>query len=174
MRAFGVRNSRSCMRALASASGASSASSSGLLRPSPSLYSSSNRREAPPHIHSLRYLSSSGAQANRNTFVSSYYQLEDPQEIAEFLGRKKLVSRETDTHFIVRDCPFCHPTRGKTDNIFKLYVQKAQGVYKCHRCGASGSWFDFKSKVGYSRTMCRLSLRGLCVLTVSVDLYVFW
>uniref|UniRef100_K3WZ52 SF4 helicase domain-containing protein n=1 Tax=Globisporangium ultimum (strain ATCC 200006 / CBS 805.95 / DAOM BR144) TaxID=431595 RepID=K3WZ52_GLOUD len=92
-------------------------------------------------------MSSSGVQANRNTFVSSYYQLEDPQEIAEFLGRKKLVSRETDTHFVVRDCPFCHPTHGKADNIFKLYVQKAQGVYKCHRCGASGSWFDFKSKL---------------------------
>ncbi|KAG7391356.1 hypothetical protein PHYBOEH_006691 [Phytophthora boehmeriae] len=28
-----------------------------------------------------------------------------------------------------------------------MYVQKAQGVYKCHRCGAAGSWFDFKRKL---------------------------
>ncbi|RLN49863.1 hypothetical protein BBJ29_003135 [Phytophthora kernoviae] len=28
-----------------------------------------------------------------------------------------------------------------------MYVQKTQGVYKCHRCGAAGSWFDFKRKL---------------------------
>lgn len=145
MRAFGVRSSRSYMRALATrvttcvTTTSSSSSNSGV-----SLLAVSSRHAC----EGLRYLSSSsGSQANRNTFVSSYYQLEDPQEIATFLGRKKLVARETDTHFVVRDCPFCHATRGKADNIFKLYVHKAQGVYKCHRCGAAGSWFDFKSKV---------------------------
>lgn len=105
----------------------------------------------------LRYLST-GAQANRNTFVSSYYQMEDPQEISAFLARKKLATRETDTHYVVRDCPFCHPTHGKADNIFKLYVHKSQGVYKCHRCGAAGSWFDFKSKV-----------RSVCVVVTDVE-----
>ncbi|GMF16707.1 unnamed protein product [Phytophthora lilii] len=28
-----------------------------------------------------------------------------------------------------------------------MYVHKTQGVYKCHRCGAAGSWFDFKRKL---------------------------
>ncbi|TYZ61602.1 hypothetical protein PybrP1_002016 [[Pythium] brassicae (nom. inval.)] len=90
---------------------------------------------------------SSGTQVNRSTFVSSYHQPAEPHDIAAFLSRKLLPARETDTHFVVRECPFCHPTHGRADNLFKLYVHKAQGVYKCHRCGASGSWFDFKSKL---------------------------
>lgn len=133
------------MRALATRASACSTNSIATLRVGSN---SSNHRHACEGLRNLSS-SSSGAQANRNTFVSSYYQLEDPQEIATFLSRKKLAARETDTHFVVRDCPFCHPTRGKADNIFKLYVHKAQGVYKCHRCGAAGSWFDFKSKVCY-------------------------
>ncbi|GMF66625.1 unnamed protein product [Phytophthora fragariaefolia] len=28
-----------------------------------------------------------------------------------------------------------------------MYVHKTQGVFKCHRCGAAGSWFDFKRKL---------------------------
>lgn len=88
----------------------------------------------------------SGA-SNPSTFMSSHYQHQDPAEIHEFLRRKQLASRETDTHFVVRECPFCHPTRGKADNLFKLYVHKSKGVYKCHRCGSSGSWLDFKAKV---------------------------
>ncbi|KAF1785135.1 P-loop containing nucleoside triphosphate hydrolase [Phytophthora cactorum] len=80
-------------------------------------------------------------------FVSRHYQMQDPKDVAEFLQRKSLSVRETDSHFVVRDCPFCHATHGKTDNLFKMYVHKTQGVYKCHRCGAAGSWFDFKRKL---------------------------
>lgn len=129
MRAFGVR---SALTAASRRAGASSSSHRSLL---------------------ARTLasSSSGAQASRSTFVSSYHQPVEPHEIAAFLSRKQLTARETDAHFVVRECPFCHPTRGRADNLFKLYVQKAQGVYKCHRCGASGSWFDFKSKVSWGR-----------------------
>ncbi|EEY59593.1 twinkle protein, putative [Phytophthora infestans T30-4] len=73
--------------------------------------------------------------------------MQDPKDVADFLRRKSLAVRETDTHFVVRDCPFCHSTHGKTDNLFKMYVHRTQGVYKCHRCGSAGSWFDFKRKL---------------------------
>ncbi|KAG1707253.1 hypothetical protein DVH05_026447 [Phytophthora capsici] len=80
-------------------------------------------------------------------FVSRHYQMQDPKDVADFLRRKSLAVRETDSHFVVRDCPFCHATHGKADNLFKMYVHKTQGVYKCHRCGSAGSWFDFKHKL---------------------------
>ncbi|KAF0695088.1 Aste57867_14073 [Aphanomyces stellatus] len=86
--------------------------------------------------------------ADSKAFVSKYYELEDHRIIDEFLRRKGLVLKETPTHYIVRDCPFCHPTKGRTDNLFKLYVNKTNGVYICHRCGASGSWFTFKQRLG--------------------------
>ncbi|POM72515.1 Twinkle protein, partial [Phytophthora palmivora] len=80
-------------------------------------------------------------------FVSRHYQMQDPKDVGDFLRRKSFAVRETDSHFVVRDCPFCHATHGKADNLFKMYVHKTQGVYKCHRCGSAGSWFDFKRKL---------------------------
>ena len=57
--------------------------------------------------------------------------------------------RTTNAHVILRECPFCpKPTAGKADNMFKLYVQIGGGAYFCHRCGAKGSWYDFKMKLG--------------------------
>jgi hypothetical protein len=101
--------------------------------------------------------------ANPNTFVSSHSQAlaaHEPHELAGFLRRKELVFKETDAHFVVRECPFCHPTRGRPDNLFKLYVHRTKGVYKCHRCGAAGSWLDFKTKVSEDvfATVCRCTL----------------
>lgn len=44
--------------------------------------------------------------------------------------------RTTNTHVIIRECPFCNkPTRGKADNMYKVYVQIGGGAYFCHRCG---------------------------------------
>ena len=34
------------------------------------------------------------------------------------------------------------------DNLYKLYISKETGSFFCHRCGAKGSWFDFKSRLG--------------------------
>ncbi|KAJ0411941.1 hypothetical protein ATCC90586_009898 [Pythium insidiosum] len=87
---------------------------------------------------------SSSSLSSSPTFVSSHFQLDDPLEIPAFLERKRLAFRASDSHLVVKECPFCHATRGKADNLFKLYVHRRQGVFKCHRCGAAGSWFDFK------------------------------
>lgn len=32
--------------------------------------------------------------------------------------------------------------------MFKLYIKIGHGAYFCHRCGAKGSWFDFKATFG--------------------------
>lgn len=108
--------------------------------------------------------------ANPNTFVSSHSQAlaaHEPLELAAFLRRKELAFKETDAHFVVRECPFCHPTRGRPDNLFKLYVHRTKGVYKCHRCGAAGSWLDFKAKVS-ERVSC-LSLQFPCARELTGD-----
>ncbi len=48
--------------------------------------------------------------------------------------------RTTHNHVIIRECPFCNkPTKGKADNMFKLYVQIGGGAYFCHRCGSKGN-----------------------------------
>lgn len=53
------------------------------------------------------------------------------------------------THVILRECPFCHkPTNDVASNLYKFYIQIGGGAYFCHRCGAAGSWYDFKSNVG--------------------------
>ncbi|KAL7536825.1 hypothetical protein ACHAXR_007420, partial [Thalassiosira sp. AJA248-18] len=31
---------------------------------------------------------------------------------------------------------------------YKLYIAVGGGAYFCHRCGAKGSWYDFKSEIG--------------------------
>eukprot|EP00612_Vaucheria_litorea_P001307 CAMPEP_0171457412 /NCGR_PEP_ID=MMETSP0945-20130129/3508_1 /TAXON_ID=109269 /ORGANISM="Vaucheria litorea, Strain CCMP2940" /LENGTH=574 /DNA_ID=CAMNT_0011983029 /DNA_START=203 /DNA_END=1924 /DNA_ORIENTATION=- len=48
----------------------------------------------------------------------------------------------------MKHCPFCHDTKGKLDNLWKLYIGIEGGAFYCHRCEAQGSWYDFKRKVG--------------------------
>ena len=58
-------------------------------------------------------------------------------------------ARTTNSHVILKECPFCEkPTRNKADNFYKLYLQIGGGAYFCHRCGAGGSWFDWKIQFG--------------------------
>ncbi|EFC47626.1 predicted protein [Naegleria gruberi] len=78
-----------------------------------------------------------------NTFVSNFYKINE-SDIQEFLTRKGLGFRNVMNEIIVKECPFCHDTKGKVTNLWKLYIHRASGAYMCHRCGAKGSWFDFK------------------------------
>lgn len=41
---------------------------------------------------------------------------------------------------IIKECPFCHDTKGHISNLYKLYIYKDNGRYYCFRCGAQGSW----------------------------------
>ena len=91
-----------------------------------------------------------------STFVSAHYRLE-LGAVASFLERHGLTTRDTPTHTIVRACPLCGKPHGeKLDNLWKLYVRKADGAYFCHRCGSSGSWFDLKSKLDSGREQPRI------------------
>ena len=78
-----------------------------------------------------------------NTFVSNYYKINE-NDIQEFLSRKGLNYRVVMNEIIVKDCPFCHDTKGKITNLWKMYIHRHTGAYMCHRCGSKGSWFDFK------------------------------
>lgn len=94
----------------------------------------------------------SSAVPSSNTFVeslgvSSHFTV-DPAVVVEYLNRKKLEFKELDNRLCVRECPFCHETYNKPDNLFKLYVFKNNGGYFCHRCKAKGSWFDLKRNLG--------------------------
>eukprot|EP01127_Copromyxa_protea_P020754 TRINITY_DN6973_c0_g1_i1.p1 TRINITY_DN6973_c0_g1~~TRINITY_DN6973_c0_g1_i1.p1 ORF type:complete len:778 (-),score=123.30 TRINITY_DN6973_c0_g1_i1:132-2402(-) len=87
--------------------------------------------------------------AGGNTFVSGYFEF-DPETIQNYLTRKnfKFVLNPGSHELCVQTCPFCHDTKGKADNLHKLYIHSTRGTYKCHRCGTQGSWFDFQKRLG--------------------------
>ena len=102
------------------------------------------------HSPSARFSSSDAAStpSGASTFVSSYFRLE-PGAVASYLDRHGLSYKDTPTHYVIRSCLLCPKPHGdKPDNLFKLYVRKADGAYFCHRCGARGSWYDLKGKLG--------------------------
>ncbi len=83
--------------------------------------------------------------ARTKVFVSKHNQSLNvtSSQITEYcskLGISQDNLRATNTHVIIRECPFCEkPTMGKADNMFKIYVQIGGGAYFCHRCGAKGT-----------------------------------
>ncbi|KAK4534647.1 hypothetical protein CDCA_CDCA02G0672 [Cyanidium caldarium] len=88
-----------------------------------------------------------GEWERRAPFVSRHFRLQ-PGELVSYLERKGLQTRVVDQHAVVRICPFCPATKGKADNLFKLYVHTDSGVYFCHRCGAKGNHWDLKYRLG--------------------------
>eukprot|EP00752_Nemacystus_decipiens_P012825 g11358.t1 len=57
--------------------------------------------------------------------------------------------RTSGAEVVVKECPFCHDTGGKADNMWKLYIGLEKGgAWMCHRCAASGSWYDLKRRAG--------------------------
>lgn len=86
------------------------------------------------------------------TYVSHHFCLA-PGEVEKYLEHQNLKFRQTDEHAIVAECPCCPPINGKADNMYKLYIVRESGVFKCHRCSTHGSWFDFRKRVGYGPTL---------------------
>ena len=86
-----------------------------------------------------------------STFVSKYKSKIDDKEIVQYLKRKSFTVRSTAKVFNLKECPECAASRSRNslpDNQWKLYVQRGSGAFYCHRCGVSGSWFDFKRRIG--------------------------
>lgn len=87
-----------------------------------------------------------------STYVSNHFCLA-PGEVDKYLDGHSMKFRRTDEHAIVEECPFCPPINGKVDNMYKLYMVRESGVFKCHRCSSQGSWFDFRKRVGYGSSL---------------------
>ncbi|EFA82972.1 T7-like mitochondrial DNA helicase [Heterostelium album PN500] len=87
------------------------------------------------------------SNSNSNTFVSSYYKVNEEQ-VLQYLERKKLQYRISGQEIIVKECPLCPDTKGKLDNLWKLYISRETSGYNCFRCSNKGSWFDFKANLG--------------------------
>ena len=92
-------------------------------------------------------------QVRTKVFVSRHNTLHiTEQQILEQCANHGIPPEETKStreHVIIKECPFCHkPTGGKADNQYKLYVSMGGGQFFCHRCGAKGSWYDFKMRLG--------------------------
>jgi len=79
-------------------------------------------------------------------YVSRHFTMA-PGELAAYLERKGISYKTTDTHFVVENCPFCHPIKNQTDNQFKLYIKSSSGVFHCFRCSAGGSWWKFRQRI---------------------------
>jgi hypothetical protein len=58
-----------------------------------------------------------------STFVSKHFQL-NSNEIIEFLDKSNMIYRKSGEEIVVKECPFCHETKGKLENQYKLYVHK--------------------------------------------------
>jgi hypothetical protein len=86
------------------------------------------------------------AEADK-TFVSKHFQI-PPEEVAEYLKRKNLAFSKSGEHIKVQQCPFCHPIKGDLKNMNTLNILVDSGAHNCFRCGAKGSWFDFKKRMG--------------------------
>lgn len=80
-------------------------------------------------------------------FISSHFCLL-PGEVEACLRLYDLNFRLNEEHAIVETCPFCPPTKGIADNLFKLYILLESGVYICHRCKRKGNWLDLRQKLG--------------------------
>lgn len=105
------------------------------------------RSSTPHYDHKHRY-----QQIRNKTFVSQYNTLNvTVDQIVEQCNKQGISEtdcRITPSHVVVKECPFCHDTKGQASNMYKLYISIGGGAYFCHRCANQGSWFDFKAKLG--------------------------
>eukprot|EP01132_Coremiostelium_polycephalum_P011287 gene11287-13822_t len=90
---------------------------------------------------------SSSSSSVGTTFVSSHYK-NNEESVLSYLDRKHLIYRISGQEIIIKECPFCPDTKGKFDNLWKLYISRETSAYFCHRCGNKGSWFDLKVNLG--------------------------
>lgn len=69
-------------------------------------------------------------------------------EFRSYLGTKGFELRDSQDQWTIKVCPFCPPTKGKSDNEYKLYVRKDTGAFRCNRCSATGSHADLRRDLG--------------------------
>ena len=61
-----------------------------------------------------------------STFVSKHHVLQ-PNNVTAFLDQCGLQFKMFGNEVVVKECPFCHDTRGQADNLWKLYIGLDKG-----------------------------------------------
>lgn len=61
-----------------------------------------------------------------STFVSKHHVL-DHSVVTAFLDQRGMQFRTSGAEVVVKECPFCHDTGGKVDNMWKLYIGIEKG-----------------------------------------------
>lgn len=61
-----------------------------------------------------------------STFVSRHVELR-PTDVTSFLDQKGMTFRLSGSEVVVRRCPFCHDTKNKVDNMWKLSIGLNKG-----------------------------------------------
>lgn len=56
-----------------------------------------------------------------STFVSKHVEV-PLGEVEAFLLQRKMAYRVSGNEVVVKECPFCHETGGKLDNLWKLNI----------------------------------------------------
>lgn len=51
----------------------------------------------------------------------------EPGEVCQFLDRQNFDFKVLGAEVVVKECPFCHDTGGKPDNLWKLYIGLEKG-----------------------------------------------
>ncbi len=51
----------------------------------------------------------------------------EPGAVCSFLDRHNLDFKVSGAEVVVKECPFCHDTGGKLDNLWKLYIGLEKG-----------------------------------------------
>lgn len=70
-------------------------------------------------------------------------------EIRRILDGKGMQYKVNETgQLVVRNCPFCPDAKGKVDNLWKLYINKDNGLFFCHRCQTRGNAKQLIEKLG--------------------------
>lgn len=98
---------------------------------------------------SMRSICSSSNHFSANDpYVSDHFRLSNG-EVESYLKRTRLEYRRSGDFETVKECPFCHDTKNDPSNMYALKISTISGYYKCFRCGAKGSWFNFKRRLGF-------------------------
>lgn len=91
-----------------------------------------------------------GEKPKSSTFVSAHFQLLDEKEILDVLNRFNMQHKIVGEEYVIKECPFCHPIKNQVSNMWKLQINRFKGFYHCFRCNETGSWYDFRSKLGHN------------------------
>jgi len=81
-----------------------------------------------------------------DVYMSKHFVLR-PGDVEKMLRLNNISFKESSEHVNIRECPFCHPIKGKLDNMYKLSVSKQTGAFNCFRCNTRGNWWKLRRKL---------------------------